>query len=72
MANTARAITFLRRDLENIGIVAYLAKTMVPPTGHTPTAKESWLVESVDVHITEEGGVTVVGVPIGTAEYIVK
>ena len=47
------------------------AKTVaLPPAGHAPTANEILLLESVDVRILGEGGVTVVGVPIGTDDYV--
>ena len=56
-ANTIRAITFLRRELDDIGIVVNPTKTVVlPPKGHAPTVEEISLLESVDIHIAEEGG----------------
>ena len=73
MANTVRAFAFLRRELEAIAIVVNTAKTMtLPPKGHAPTAEEISLFESVDVRIVDEGEVTVVGVLIGTDEYVLK
>ena len=42
----------------------------MPPKGHVPTSEEIVLLEGIDVRITERGGVTVVGVPIGTDEYV--
>ena len=49
------------------------AKTLaLPPKGHAPTAQEFSLLESVDVCIADEGGVTVVGVPIGRDEYVLE
>ena len=55
----------------NIGIVVNAAKTVaLPPKGHAPTAEKISSVESVEARITDEGGVTVVGVPIGTEEYV--
>ena len=72
-ANTVGAFAFLRRKLEAIGIVINTANTVtLPPKGHAPAAEESSLLESVDVRIVGEGGVTVVGVPIGTDEYVLK
>ena len=70
-ADMVRAFAFLRQELQDIGIVVNPAKTVaLPPKGHAPTAEEISLVESVDVSITGEGGATVVGVPIGTDEYV--
>ena len=65
-ANTIRAFTFLRRELEDIGIVALL------PKSHAPTVEEISLLQSVDVCIAYEGGVTVVGVPMGNNEYVLE
>ncbi|CAN0290043.1 unnamed protein product, partial [Laminaria digitata] len=70
-ANTVRAFAFLRRGLDDIGIVVSPAKTVaLPPKGHAPTAEKISLRESIDVRIAEEGRVTVVSVPIGTEEYV--
>ena len=70
-ANTIRAFAFLRRELEDIGVVVNTSKTVaVPPKGHAPTAEEMLLVESVDARVVDEELLTVVGVPIGTHEYV--
>ena len=70
-ADTVRAFAFLRRELEDIGIVVNPAKTIaLPPKGYAPTSEEISLLESVDVRIAGEGGTTVVGVPNGTDEYV--
>ena len=70
-ADKVRALAFLRQELEDTGVVVNPAKTVaLPPKGHTMTAEEISLLESVDVSITGEGGATVVGVPIGTDEYV--
>ena len=40
-ANTIRAFAFLRREVEDIGIVVNTSKTVaLPPKGHAPTAQE--------------------------------
>ena len=71
--NTARAFAFLRRELEAIGIVVNTAKTVaLPPKGHAPTAEEISLLESVGVRIENEGGMTVVDIPIVTDEYLLE
>ena len=68
-ANTIRAFAFLRRELEDIGVVVNTSKTVaLPPKGHSPTAEEVSLLESVDVRGADKGGVTEVGAPIGTDE----
>ena len=68
---TVRAFAFVRWELEDIGIVVNPAKTItLPPKGYEPTAEKILLEESVDVRIASEGGATVVGVPIGTDEYV--
>ena len=70
-ADTVRAFAFLGRELEDIGIVVNPAKTIaLPPKGYAPRAEEISLLESVDVCIESKGGTTVVGVPIGTDEYV--
>ena len=70
-AYTVRAFAFLRWELEDIGIVVNHAKTIaLPRKGYAPTAEEISLLESVDVRIAGKGGATVVGVPIGTDEYV--
>ena len=70
---TVIAFTVLRRELDDIGSVVNPTKNMpLPPKGHAPTAKEISLLESVDVRIAHEGGVTVVGVPIGTDKYVLE
>ena len=61
------------RELDDIRIVANPAKAVaLPPKGHALTAEDISLLESVDVRIAEEGGVTVVSVPIDTEEYVLE
>ena len=72
-AGTVRAFAFLRRELEDVGVVVNPTKTIArPPKGYAPTAEgiSLLLIESVDVRIAVEGGVTGVGVPIGTDEFV--
>ena len=71
--NTIRAFSFLRRELEDIGIVVNASKTVsLPPKGHASTAEDISLLESVDFRVADEGRVTVVGVPIDTDEYVLE
>ena len=71
-ANMVRDVAFLRRELEVIGIVLNISKTVAfPPNEHAPTAEKISLAESVDVRIVN-GEVTVVGVPIGTDEHVLE
>ena len=65
-AYAVRACTFLRRDLDDISIVCAAKTVALPPKGHAPTAQEVSLLESVEVRIADEGGVSMVGVPIDT------
>lgn len=75
-ANTIRAIVFLRCELRrHIVIVANPTKTValpprvvLPPRAQAPIAEEISLLQSIDAHIAEEGGLTVVSIPIGTEE----
>ena len=56
-ANTIRAFTSLRRELENIGIVVNTSKTVdLPPKGHARTMEEISLLEIVDVRVAERTG----------------
>ena len=70
-ANTVRVFAFVRRELDDIGIVVNPANTVVlPPKGHAPTAEEASLLERGDVPIADEEKVTVVCVPISADEYV--
>ena len=72
-ANTIKAVAFLRRNSEDISVVANTSKSVaLPPKGHAPTAEEISLLQSVDVHVAYEGEVTVLGVPIGNDEYVLQ
>ena len=49
------------------------AKTVaLPPKGNAPAVEDNSLLESVHVRMVDEGGVTGVGVPIGTDEYVME
>ena len=55
------AFALLRRELEDIGIMVNTSKTVaLPPKSDSPTADEISRLESVDVCVADEGGVTVV------------
>ena len=45
---------------------------LVQPKGNVSTAEEFSLPESADFHVVGEGGVAVVGAPIGTDEYVLE
>ena len=71
--NTIRAFAFLRRELEDIGIVINTSKTVaLPEKSHAPTAEDISILKSVDVRVAYKGGVTVVGVPTGNDEYVLE
>ena len=73
MTNKVRAFTFPRRELEDTRFVVNTAKTAaIPPKWHASTAEEFSLLESVGFCILGEGGVTVVGVPIGPDESLLE
>ena len=70
-ASILRGTPFFRRKLDGIDIVSNTAKTTaLRPKWHRSTAEETTLLAGTDVRIAEEGGVTVVAVPIGTEEYV--
>ena len=50
-----------------------LGKTVeLTPKGHAPTTEDISLLENVDVLIADEGGVTVVSVPMDTYECVLE
>ncbi len=64
-------VPIFQRELSNIGIAINPSKTVaLPPKGHVPTPEQITLLEGIGVSIAERGGVKVVGVPIGTDEYV--
>lgn len=64
---------FSRCELGGITIVTKFFKTVVlPPKGHVPTVEEVLPLANVYVRFAEDGGATVVGIPISTKEYVVK
>ena len=68
-----RAVAFLWRAVDGIGIVVIPVRIVaLRPKWHAPMAGDISLLESVDVRIADESGVTVVGVPIGTGEYVLE
>ena len=68
-----RAFAFPRRELNDIGIVTGPDKTVaLPQKGHAPMAEEISLLGNMDALTPGEGGVTVVGVPIGTGPYVLE
>ena len=70
-SDTVDVVPFLQRELASIGIAMNPSKTVaLPRKGHAPALEEIALLESVDVRIAEQGGVKVVGVPIGTDAYV--
>lgn len=65
-AYEVRTSVFLWLELsDNIGIVVNPVKTVaLPPEGHAPTAEEILLLGTVDVRITDGGGVTVANMKV--------
>ena len=71
--DTVDVAPFLQRELASIGISMNPSKTVaLLPKGHVLTLEKIALFEGVDVRIAEQGGVTVVGVPIGTDAHAMK
>lgn len=65
----------LRRELliDDVRSVGKPANTLaLSPQGNDPTAKSTCILECVVVRVTDYGGVTVVGVPIGTDQYVLE
>ena len=57
--NTVKAFAFLQRELEYIGLVADAAETVaLRPKGHALTVEEISLLDSIEVRIADNGGVT--------------
>ena len=64
---------FLRRGFGEIVLVFSPAKTeALPLKSHIPRVEEISLLVCVDVQTAKGGSVMVVGVPIGTEEYVVE
>lgn len=42
----------------------------LPPTGHTPSLREKLLLARVCITTMEEGGVVVVGMPVGIEAFV--
>lgn len=68
-----RAFSFCRQELDDIGNMVILTKTVaLPPKGYTPMLEDISLLGIVDFCIADEGGVTVADVPIGTDECMLE
>lgn len=68
-------ITIPRRELNEIVVLTNAVKTVALPlpTSPLPDGRKAFLLEIFGVRIAEEGRVLlVVGVPVGTEEYVVK
>ena len=64
-------VSFLQQEPANISIALNPRKTVtVLSKGRIPMLEEIALLEGVDGRIAERVGVKVVGVPIGTDEYV--
>ena len=66
-------VPFLERELAARGIHLNLGKTAaLASKGHVPTAEDETLLAGVGVRIADEGGIKVVGVPVGTDEFAIE
>ena len=60
---------FLKRELTARGIHLNQSKTVtLAAEGHVPTPENTSFLAGVGVRIVDEGGIKVVGVPVGTDE----
>ncbi|CAN0508788.1 unnamed protein product, partial [Scytosiphon promiscuus] len=67
---SVQAMTDLVSELDKVGIVVNSAKiSALPPPGHVITEEQRRLLEGVGLTVAGEG-ITVVGVPIGTDDYV--
>lgn len=65
--STVEVVTCIERELLERGVKLNPGKTVaLAPKGHVPTQEEISLLASVGVRIEDEGGIKVVGVPVGT------
>lgn len=70
---TAAALQRLRADLLTVGIETVPAKSYaLAPPGHEPTLAERVLLTTMGLTLAAEGGITSVGVPIGSDEFVRK
>ena len=68
---TVGVVPFLERELTTRGINLNSGETVaLVPKGHVPTPEEISLFAGVGVRIADEGGIKVVGVPVGTDELL--
>ena len=65
------AVSHLGRLLEDMGVARNAAKTVgLPPMGHEPIAGEIALMRQVGVNVVCQAGMVVVGIPVGTDDFV--
>ena len=70
---TVGVVSFLERELIARGINLNPAKTVaLAPKGHVSTPEETSRLAGVGVRIADEGGIKVVGVPVGSDEFAIE
>ena len=70
---TVGVVPFLERELAARGINLNRGKTVaLAPKGHVPTPEDISLLAGVGVRIADEGGIKVVGVPVGSDEFAIE
>ena len=68
--DTVEVVPSFQRELSNIGIAINPSKTVASPLkGHVDTPEQIAFLEGIGVRIAVQGGVKVVGVPVGNDEY---
>ena len=70
---TVEVVPFLDKELTARGIHLDTCKTVaLAPKGHVPTPEEISILAGVGVHIADEGGMKMVGVPVGSDEFAIE
>ena len=71
---TVGVMPFFERELTAMGMhLNPPGKTVVlAPKGHVPTPEEISILAGVGVHIADEGGMKMVGVPVGSDEFAIE
>ena len=70
---TVGMVPFLERELAARGIHLNPGKTVaLVPKGNVPAPEEISILAGAGVRIADEEGIKVVGVPVGTDEFVIK
>lgn len=73
LESAEEGLPFLERELTARGIHLNPRKTVaLAPKGHVPTPEAISLLAGVGARIADDGGIKVVGVPVGTDEFAIE